>query len=206
MTGRGAILTCSLAAVLATGCGRDPTPLVRDPTPNMQVAPVYARDPVVGERATVERLVEADLYYRLVDLDTIVFKYTGGLIDCWIEEGLDGSPSPRQFRIGDEVRGQVTAAQAAGLPTHTGFVVVTRRSTDGQEKWDLRFTVDRPGQQPLGTTFADMAFGLRGPSRSVSKLEKPREVTGEMELMRVGARTPDGELTVRVKCAPWTAR
>src|SRR5262249_23019548 len=130
------------------------------------------------------------------------FKYTGGLIDCWIEEEHTGNPPRTKHQIAQEVL-RVSDVTAARQPQF-GFVVLTRRKALTHENWDVRYTIERPGQQPLGTTFADMAFGLRGPYMSVTKLDKPREVTGEIELMSISASTPDDEVTVRVKCAPWT--
>jgi len=192
---RNAVLPFALAAgVLAAGCGRGPT----------LVAPVAvdaAPAPAAPDRLIVERVAEADPYYRLVDTNAVVFKYTGGFIDCWIEEEQPGKPLQTKHRIAAEVL-RISDLPAAPQPRF-GFVVVTRRKADKYENWDVRYTIERPGQQPLGATFSDLAFGLRGSFMSVTKLDKPREVTGEVELMSVSAPMPDGELTVRVKCAPW---
>jgi hypothetical protein len=181
-----------VAGVLAVGCGRAPAPAV-------PVAMVAGPAPA---GLTIERVVEAEQYYRLIDVNAMVFKYTGGLVDCWVEEQIDGKPGPHVYRLGEEFRGQVTAAKAAGLPTNSGFVVVVRRKAEGRERWDVKLLIDRPTGGPLGGTFYDIPSQVSGASLAVEPLDKPREVTGEVELLRVATLAP-AESSLCVKCAPW---
>jgi hypothetical protein len=185
-----------VAGVLAAGCSRAPAPAV-------PVAPVAGPGPDPAAGLTIERVVEAEQYYRLIDVNAMVFKYTGGLVDCWVEEQIDGKPRPHLYRLGEEFRGQVTAAKAAGLPTNSGFVVVVRRKAEGQERWDVKLLIDRPTGGPLGGTFYDIPSKVSGASLAVEPLDKPREVTGEVELLRVASPAPTGESSLCVKCAPW---
>jgi hypothetical protein len=186
-----------VAGVLAAGCGQAPAPAV----PAATVAGPGADPAPAG--LTIQRVVEAEQYYRHVDVSAKVYKYTGGLVDCWVEEVIDGKTGPRVHRLGEEVRGQVAAAKAAGLTPSSGLVIVIHRKVEGQDRWDVKLLIDRPTGGPLGATFFDIPSKVSATGVTFAPLDKPREVTGEMELVSATVRGMTGESGLCLKCAPW---
>jgi len=156
-----------------------------------------------GGAVNIERVPEADQYFRLLEVNALLFRYTGGLIDCWLEETVASKPNPKVVRLSDELRKTLISAQVGQGGAASGFLLLTRRKVEGNELWDVKLTIDRPGKGALGVKLTGVKFALAGKLQSFTVAEKSGEVVGETELLSVGEDTPSGRVTVRLKCGPW---
>ena len=159
--------------------------------------------PKPSSRLTIEPVPEADKYLRLLDIDAIVFKYSGGLIDCWLEETIGEQPARRVIDAGPELRKTLVNAKVNSDAANTGFVVITRRKLDDKEMWDVKLVVEQRDQRQLGVKLTGATAGLWNVHKGVatqdfSVIKQPQEVTGETTLITAG----NSMGTVRLKCAP----
>jgi len=188
----------AVGAAVAVGCSKTPP----------AAAPSSEPAPKLDAHLMIEPVPEADKYLRLLDVDGYVFKFSGGLIECWLEETIGDQPMRRVIDIGQELRMTLSNAKVNKDDVKAGFVVVTRRRLDQKELWDLKLVVEQPGQGQLGVKLTGATAGLwengkDGAIQGFSVTKQGQEVTGETTLITAGG-TSDAKAVVRLKCAPMT--
>ena len=187
-------LFLSVLAIAIVGCNRT-TPPADSPTSEPAPKP--------DSRLMIAPVPEADPYLRLLDVDAIVFKYSGGLIDCWLEETIGDQPPVASSTLAPSSEGPLQCAKLNKDHAKAGFVVVTRRKLGEKELWDLKLAVDRPDQGQVGVKLTGATVLTGGGDREVtiqgfSILKQPQEFAGETTLITAG----NSIATVRLKCTP----
>jgi hypothetical protein len=167
----------------------------------------------------IKRVVEADPYFRLVEVDAVLFQYTGGRVEVWLEETVNGRRKEWGKQLNEVLQKSLLSSHFKGAPSkdelqkamieskraNAGYVVLTRHRLQGKEQWDLKLTVNPPKKEQLGVKLPGTTFGLSGKSQAVivDKTGAAEEVTEETDLLTVSEDTPHGRLIVRLKCRPW---
>ena len=193
---RGLVLIVLTIAI--TGCSDTPTPA---PSPTSEPAPAPA------VRLMIEPVPEAQTYFHLVDADTLLFKYSGGLIDCWLEETIADQRPGRVIHAGEEILSKLTNAKVNPDEAKAGFVVLTRRTLDDKELWDLKLVVELSGQRQLSVKLTGATTRLQLQEKGVHEIrgftliKEPQAVDGETSLFSINSDTPDGKAVVQLKCA-----